>query len=871
VSLARQHPGGVLMEDGDRVIAFVNTSFCAMFGIPTAPEQMVGMDCPTLLSGAKEAFIDGADFLDRTSRAVEGRVPVYEELALKDGRIMGREYIPLTAPTPGHIWIYRDMTAHHDEKGVHLRQRVDEAESANRAKSSFLATMSHEIRTPLNAIVGMAELASRSALSPELRGYVSSIQASSEALLSLINDVLDFSKIEAGHLDIEAVPTDLVTICREVVEGQAVRAFSKGVEIWSRAAAGVPTRVIADPNRLRQVVMNLVGNAVKFTDQGSVIVRTDAGPIAGGKVPLHIQVSDTGTGIPDDQLDAIFERFSQASGDSKPRRRGGSGLGLTISRSLVEAMGGRLSVRSTLGQGSTFSIELALPVADGVALLPAHRDELAGHRIGLVGLESRPLQDHLVGMLSDLGASTMQVSGEDTVPAVDVFLASDDMAYPDQLLALGRPVIWLVAPGASAAGPGVTLSKPLDEGKLVRVLADALELDHLKRERAIRRARPCQRSAAILVVEDQKPNQAVAKKLLEDLGHQVDIAPDGERAVVAATHKPYDLIFMDIELGEVDGFEATRRIHEHQRARDEDPTAIVALTAHATEAIRQRAMAEGMAHFLTKPVDPKRLAAAVNTYADNRPKVLVVDDAPEHRTLMAHYLEGAGGYRVAFAVSGEDAIGKFAHQTFDCVLLDLQLPRMSGFDVLDAIGEHGDAGDCPVIAMTAESGAAARARCLDAGFNGFLSKPLRRAQLLEAIAIHVAPAGRARAKASRTAMAAARQTHSDTTMMEPAGVPDGGHQVMVPAGMGELVDEYLVILRDTFTRLREQVELEAFEAIRREAHNLKGSGGAYGFHGVTVMGAWLSQAARSEDTMAVLRVLGQLEHYLDNVVLNYEG
>ncbi len=861
-ALLKQQPGGVLIEGENRKIVFANSSFCEVFGIAMSPEQLLGLACPWLLAGARKAFVDGDAFLELTTAAAAQRQARYDEFQLRDGRTLGRDYIPLISPLRGHMWIYRDISAAR-ESSARLLRRVDEAVSADRAKSSFLATMSHEIRTPLNAIVGMAELANRTSLTAEQRGYVASIKTSSAALMALINDVLDFSKIEAGHLDIERVIFDPSKVIVDVVTSLGVRANSKGVDIWARTFRSVPARVWGDPARLSQAIMNLVGNAVKFTDRGQVEVRLDAGPVQNGRAMLRLQVIDTGPGVPKDKVETIFERFSQLE-RGPARRRGGSGLGLTISRSLVSAMDGRIYCTSVEGKGATFTIELPAPVAESDESRSRYDSHLGGKRVALCGVRNTQLQAALVGILTDAGVTSVLVDAAERgpVPSANFDAAIVDVtSIPDTYATGDAAIVWLAPPAWRAADNGTVLAKPLHEARVYEALCAALSVELANEEWSVKVAAPLRRSAWVLVVEDQRANRQVVCTLLEDLGDRVDVAPDGRRAVAAATHNFYDLVLMDIEMGDVDGLEATLRIRELEAVSGRERTPIVALTAHATEDIRRRSMQAGMDDFLSKPVDPARLADAVTRWADPRPRLLIVDDSPEHRRLMKHYLESERGYRPCFAGTGELALSALSRYKFDAVLLDMEMRDLPGEEIVRAIRERGTDGDVPILAMTTESRSDVRKRFMEAGSTLILSKPLRQQNLM---------AGVARVLSSSSPYLQRRTSLPARTLRSiPSLDSIEGRVVRAPESMRELVEEYLTLVRTTIDGLRDLIEEESFESIRREAHNLKGSGGAYGFDAVTMLGGELGVAARSGNTIAMHGVVDRLRLYLDEVVVEF--
>ena len=625
----------IVRRDREGRVSFMNDAVAECFGVRR--EDVIGRPL--------EPEVDQADLL--AAQQLRGKLlhPPYR--IRYDQRVYTRD---------GWRWISWEDYAIRDDKGQvreiqsigrdvtdrklaeeNLKTARDEAQAANRAKSSFLATMSHEIRTPMNGIIGMTNLLLDSELTPEQQDYALAVRDSGEALMALINDILDYSKIEAGRLELERRPFDLASTVERACELLAPRAHDRGIEIGTYIEPGVPREMLGDPGRLRQVILNLAGNAIKFTETGGVEVNVSLTSRTDSHAVLLFEVTDTGIGIPKAAQDALFEEFTQVD-SSTTRRYGGTGLGLAISQRIVQHMNGEIGVESDEGEGSAFWFiaEFALSEAAAAANEPV---DMAGRRALLV--ESNPVARGVLMKL--LQARNLEVSSfADADSAIAALTAGNghfDVALID--FGLGRDDVERLAEALSArAGPGgcrrLLTIRPAEQarlrdpalksfaGYLVRpVRGDALDRRLLAgaagepgeiRPGIAAESEPTDRDAGgqsgqhgprVLIAEDNPINQMLASALLRKLGYDHETVANGAEAVQAVSDRQFDMVLMDVHMPDVDGLDATLQIRQLAGPRSEIP--IVALTANAMAEDRQRCLAAGMNDYISKPIEEAEL------------------------------------------------------------------------------------------------------------------------------------------------------------------------------------------------------------------------------------------------------------------------
>jgi PAS domain S-box-containing protein len=642
-------PNGILMVGKDRRISLVNNQIECIFGYDR--DELIGQPIDILFQDASAVRADGSVLHDRQAlgRCKDGRV-VPLEIALNpittaDGPQLLASVVDITQRKLAEDAL--TQAAHVLEaQNAELQKTRDQALAAAKTKSEFLAMMSHEMRTPMNAITGMAELLKETVLTTEQQEYVERLGRTASVLLDLINDVLDLSKIEAGRLLLEAIPFNVCELVEDTAELMAIKAQEKGLRLVAELAPNIPSMVLGDPTRVRQVLINLLGNAVKFTDKGEVTIRVASEATGSAGEVLHLAVADSGIGIPAHKLEAIFEDFTQAD-SSMTRKYGGTGLGLGISKRLVEMMAGRLWAESREGLGSTFHVSLPLQAVQGVEKPATATLCLTGRRL-LVVERRAASRGWIRQLISRAGGRVEEAADAQTAlallkhnphPAFDLVLldgrspgmAGTEVARYLEELAVkpAIPYVFLTVESRAAhaaistlGGRYGLLGNASRRRALVRAIQAALESAPANAQAPIQtsvsdRPAPAQPAAPmrILLAEDLEDNRAVVRLFLKNEPWVLEMASNGQEAVDKFTSGTYDLVLMDIQMPVLDGYTATRMIREWEQANQRTRTPIIAVTANSFQEEIDQSLAAGCTAHLTKPLKKTMLLDTVRAYA----------------------------------------------------------------------------------------------------------------------------------------------------------------------------------------------------------------------------------------------------------------
>ena len=580
------------------------------------------------------AMEKGSNFFEWRHRRFDGS-EFSATVLLTRMELEGKPYLQATV---------RDIT---DQKlaAEELQAAKEAAETANRAKSEFLARMSHEIRTPMNAVIGMTELLLNTDVTPTQREYLGLVRESADSLMSVINDILDFSRIEAGKLELGSTTFDLRESLGDTMKALGIRAHAEGLELACRFASEIPKTLVGDLDRLRQIIVNLVGNAIKFTEDGEVLLNVEAESTWGNDVVLHFTVKDTGIGIPREKCASIFDAFEQVDG-SRTRKFGGSGLGLAICSRLVDMMGGRIWLESAIDRGSIFHFTARFAVqADDVAEMPSVEPAILNNMRVLVVDDNAtnrrilnemlhcwtmqpttasdvPTALYLLRQARQSGEPYRLVLTDIHMPDRDGFALAEEIRRDRELL---ETTIIVLTSGddlgdvglCEKLGVAARLLKPIKQSELFDAIMQSLGtyVEEMKSPR-MEASKQAQRTLRILVAEDSKVNQKLAEAILVGEGHQVVLVNDGQEAVSAIQSEDYDLVLMDVQMPVMDGFEAVGKIREMEK-RTGEHIPIIALTAHAMKGDRERCLEAGMDGYVSKPIRSELLFEMIDTVTES--------------------------------------------------------------------------------------------------------------------------------------------------------------------------------------------------------------------------------------------------------------
>jgi two-component system, sensor histidine kinase and response regulator len=641
-------PDSIFVKDSAGRYLLANKAFAKLHGLES-PEPLLGKTVFDLFPKERAVSLHAADLevIGATKPLmIEGERSVVD--AEGNVRWIHMTKVPLTndrGEIVGIVGVNRDITLSKLAE-VELRQSAETAETANRAKSEFLANMSHEIRTPMNGIIGMTDLALETQLSQEQREFLGMVKSSADSLLSLLNDILDFSKIEAGKLDFETIDFQLRETLDNAVRTLALHAQQKGLELACHILPDVPDGLQGDPTRIRQIVVNLLGNAIKFTSQGEVVIQVEIQDESQDETVLHFAVRDTGIGIPLEKQQIIFEAFTQTD-SSTTRKYGGTGLGLAISSRLINKMGGKIWVESELGRGSTFhfTTRFRLQKISARKYVPLGAEALRDLPVLVVddnATNRRILQEMLLAWqmkptLTESGHEGLTILEQAYTEGTPFSLilvdaqmpGMDGFSFVERIKADARLansiVIMLTSAGyrgdaARCRELGIQgyLTKPNKRSDLLQAIKAVLGSQsrtesspsvvtvHSLRESRVRRR--------ILLAEDNRVNQALAVRLLEKRGHEVVVAGNGKAALEALQAQEFDVILMDVQMPEMDGLQATAAIRNGE-IKNGKHIPIIAMTAHAMTGDKERCLEAGMDDYITKPIRPEQLVDMVERYS----------------------------------------------------------------------------------------------------------------------------------------------------------------------------------------------------------------------------------------------------------------
>lgn len=859
-------PSGILVEDEDRRVVLANSIFCELFLLDVKPETLTGSVWRGTEKNAKFLFAEPERFVDITRELLAKRVrQVAVRLDLRDGRILELDFLPLQEGdiSRGCMWMYSDVTDRVLAKDA-LVSAKHTAESANQARGQFLAMMSHEMRTPLSAIIGLSDLANDAELAPKQQTYLSRIYANADSLLHLIDDILDFSKIDAGQVQLHADEYDPTELVQKLGDLMIERCYEKGLELVIVTDPHLPRRVTGDKNRIRQILVNLVVNAIKFTQKGQILVKVENCPETTGTIIY--EVVDTGQGIPKQLRPKIFDRFV------KHRRRNernipGTGLGLSICRSLVQMMGGEIAVDSSEGNGSRFWFRLPHTITDP---MPAHVLSTCNSQSIILIDDNETLRIHVTLLLSQLGykaeayASLLEASERINTLTPDVLIVDDEAPCISELLSKRSESTQLLALCASGVveltqligeGWSAALPKPVTRKELDICLRRLLHTNNSETEIKEANSPALSLELYVLIVEDDEDNRLMLTHSLTNCGYRVDTACDGQEAISKFSGKEYDAIITDHSMPKMTGMEMATRIRNLESLSGLGHIPIVAVSAHALPGYRERCLLAGMDAYQTKPVDIDMLDRTLRSLVDKRPVILVVDDSEDHQTLLKAYLNSNDKYRCLYVDNGEAALKELEKGRVNLLLLDMMMPGIDGYTVARTLRKMPCFTMLPIIAMTAHSGQEAQKVCFDAGCSAFLQKPIQKTELLGVI------------DRTLSSPSVAKTLLPKNSSVEEEPSIEDAIEIFLEEDLLDMVPRFLKNRQSDSKNISKFLFNARFDDILKTGHNMKGSGTSYGFEKLSDIGRRLEDAARERDTLTIEELQSELENYLKKVVV----
>ena len=662
-------PWGVLVEDTRGRVATVNEPFCRLFAVGATPDDLVDRDAATLTAAIVARVATPDAFQARAAQLrADGAQQLGDPVSLVDGRVLERDYVPVADQDDpvGHLWVYRDVTQRHQAAAALEDARL-RAEAANTAKSEFLAMMSHEMRTPLGVIVGIAELLQDDPAHEVQRDLVQRLGSNSRSLLQLIDASLDFARLEKRQLDVQRGAFGVDALLDDTVDSMGAAAARRGLQLLASVAAGTPRETVGDGLRLRQVLINLVNNAIKFTDGAEVRVAVWPHSSPAGIDGLLWTVSDQGPGIPADRQERIFERFVRA--DASESSRSGTGLGLAICRELCEAMGGSIAVESDAGRGSTFCVWLPhIAPEESQAVEPPLQGFVA--EVRAAGAWQR---ESLREQLERLGASVTARAAADGAPA-DILLASPQ----------GEELRFEVAPAGRATGRATALPPPVTlRGLTAAIRPTAATPPGDQTATSPSATRPTR----VLLVDDDQDSVDIHGLVLARLGASVVAADGVDAALARLQEEPFDLVLTDLRMPGGGGLELITQVEAASSRRAWPRPPVVVLSAEALEESRDRALQRGASGYVTKPIDPTELAAVLAQHGDSRPLVLATCPDEAQRALAGVTMAPLASHRFVTCASTAQVEELLRHYPIALALFDAtDLPSRALVDALHARG-----------------------------------------------------------------------------------------------------------------------------------------------------------------------------------------